>query len=96
LPYWCDRETHLVIRSGYEQLGQWTTEARTVAEDIRHVLPAPCPQRVVAIWLIANSVFQRQLGACRYRALELHTRDTIIPLTASTPRPTTYPTKVHL
>ncbi len=71
LTYWRDRETHLVIRSGSAGLGAWTQERRTIAADIRAALAPPYPQRVTAIWLIANSTFQRGIGACRYRTLDL-------------------------
>lgn len=73
LTYWRDRETHLVIRSGSAGLGAWTQERRTIAADIRAALAPPYPQRVTAIWLIANSTFQRGIGACRYRTLDLST-----------------------
>ena len=29
------------------------------------------PERVVGVWLIANSLFQRGVGACRYRDIAL-------------------------
>jgi hypothetical protein len=83
LEYWRDRETHLVIRSGHDDLGRWTAERRTIATDVRTALPPPYPQRVVAIWLIANSTFQGRLGACRYRALYLHTHDTTVSIGAA-------------
>lgn len=73
LAYWRDRETHLVIRSGRKQLGQWITEHRNIAEDTRAALAPPYPQRVVAIWLIANSAIQNRFGSCRYHTPHLHT-----------------------
>jgi hypothetical protein len=73
LAYWRDREMHLVIRTGNDRLGEWITERRTLAEDIRVALTPPYPRRVTAIWLIANSTFQRGTGTCRYRDLNLTT-----------------------
>ncbi|MEO9223169.1 MAG: DUF3047 domain-containing protein [Mycobacteriaceae bacterium] len=79
LAYWRDRETHLVIRTGNDRLGQWITERRSLADDIHYALTPPYPRRVTAIWLIANSTFQRGTGTCRYRDLTL--------TTAGDPRP---------
>lgn len=66
LDYWCDRETHWVLRSGEAALGQWHKEKRTIASDYFAALGGPLPQRIVRIWLIANSVFQRRPGAARF------------------------------
>ena len=93
LPYWRDRETHLVIRSGNEDLGQWITEARPVTADVRHALTPPYPERIVGIWLIANSTFQGGLGTCRYRDLNLHTNTATIPLATPPPDTATEPTR---
>ncbi|MFT8417295.1 MAG: DUF3047 domain-containing protein [Acetobacter sp.] len=67
LPWWCDRETHWIVKSGTKQLGQWQNEARPVASDYRKAIGGPVPDRIVAVWLIANSVFQRIGGKARFR-----------------------------
>lgn len=66
LDYWCERETHWVLRSGEAALGRWHTEKRAVASDYRAALSDPLPKRIVRIWLIANSVFQRRPGAAQF------------------------------
>ncbi|MDJ0392642.1 DUF3047 domain-containing protein [Rhodococcus sp. G-MC3] len=71
LQYWRDRETHMVIRTGTIELGEWLDERRSIVDDIRAALEPPYPQRITGIWLIANSSFQRGTGACRYRDLDL-------------------------
>ncbi|QIS21413.1 DUF3047 domain-containing protein [Nocardia terpenica] len=71
LAYWRARETHMVIRSSTTELGQWVDERRNIADDIHTALTPPYPTHVTAIWLIANSTFQRGTGTARYRALQL-------------------------
>ena len=70
LPWWCERETHWVQRSGSKRLGEWLHESRPLAEDCRRAYGA-APRRVVRLWLIANSVFQRGTGRARFRDIRL-------------------------
>jgi hypothetical protein len=67
LPWWCERETHMVLRSGRSELGQWKQERRNLYEDYQKMVGGPRPSRVVRVWLIAVSVFQRQPGTCLYQ-----------------------------
>ncbi len=69
---WRDRETHLVVRCGARQLGQWVNEERDVWRDYERAV-GPAPSGIVAVWLIAVSIFQHGEGRCEYRAIELVT-----------------------
>lgn len=71
LGWWCDRETHWVLRAGGNGLGQWHSEGRTIAADYREALGEPLPRRVARVWLIANSVFQRSAGLARFRDIRV-------------------------
>lgn len=71
LAWWKERETHWVVRSGTEQLGQWVSERRSLADDYRKAIGGELPKRIVGVWLISNSVFQRGEGKCRYRDIAL-------------------------
>lgn len=71
LPNWRGVEYHVVVRSGHSELGTWLDEKRNLFEDYRHYMGEP-PARVVRIWLIANSIFQRQQGRCDYANIVLH------------------------
>lgn len=62
LPNWDARETHWVVRSGSEGLGAWHDEARPVRADYAEAVGEP-PGRIVGVWLIAVSVFQKGRGA---------------------------------
>lgn len=66
LPWWCDRETHWVIRSDPAELGHWLNEERNLLADYRRAIGGPEPSQVVRVWLIAVSVFQRGEGKCDY------------------------------
>ena len=70
LPTWAHRETHIVIRSGEQGLGEWQPEMRNVYDDCIRALGSPAAN-VTRIWLIANSLFQRQTGDCEYRNIRL-------------------------
>lgn len=71
LPWWDKRETHMIVRSGTADLGRWLDEERPVAEDYARAIGGPLPSRIVGVWLIALSCFQRGYGACDYAKIEL-------------------------
>jgi hypothetical protein len=71
IPQWAPRETHVVVRSGPDGLGQWHAEARDVERDYREILGSE-PGRIVAVWLIAVSLFQHGEGSAEFDALALH------------------------
>jgi hypothetical protein len=74
--YWCplatwrDREYHVAIRSGREGLGVWQSEERDVFADYSTFIGPP-PSRIVRVWLIANSMFQRRTGRCTYADIRI-------------------------
>jgi len=71
IPQWTPRETHLAVRSGTAGLGEWHDERRRVRDDYRRAMGEP-PRRIVALWLIATSVFQHGSGAAEFADLSLH------------------------
>lgn len=71
LPTWEPRETHWVLRSGAAGLGQWHEEERSVLDDYRKAIGGEPPARIVRVWLIAVSVFQRQRGRCEWADISL-------------------------
>ena len=76
LPNWQGKEYHVVIRSGKEGLGEWKDERRNLFDDYKEYMGEP-PARVVRVWLIANSAFQRNKGDCKYANIVLHNKDTL-------------------
>jgi hypothetical protein len=74
LPTWKDREFHVVVRSGAQGLGQWLSEERDLHADYLRYIGEP-PRRVVRVWLIAVSIFQRKTGRALFADLRLEGRD---------------------
>ena len=71
LPNWNGIEYHVVVRSGPAGLGSWQDERRSLRADYRKYMGEP-PARIVRVWLIANSIFQRSPGDCRYTDIVIH------------------------
>jgi hypothetical protein len=71
LPWWDKRETHQVVRSGPSDLGRWIDEERPILSDYTGAIGERAPARVVGVWLIALSCFQRGFGSCDYARIAL-------------------------
>ena len=71
LPWWDQRETHWVVKSGVDELGRWVDEGRELLTDCEQALAGEPPREIVAVWLIAVSAFQGGEGRCRYRGIVL-------------------------
>jgi len=70
IPQWTPRETHLVVRSGREGLGLWQHERRNLFADYSRAIGQP-PARIVAVWLIAVSLFQHGRGEAEFADIAL-------------------------
>jgi hypothetical protein len=70
LNFWCDRETHWVVRTPSDGLGRWIDERRSLWDDTQAAYGAR-PARAVRLWLIANSIFQRNAASATVRDLTL-------------------------
>jgi len=70
LPTWKDREFHVVIRSGERELKTWLSETRNLYMDYLDYMGEP-PDRVVRVWFIANSLFQRIPGTAQFKDIRL-------------------------
>jgi len=70
LPTWKDREFHVVVRSGEGDLKKWLSEKRNLYTDYETYMGAP-PERIVRVWFIANSLFQRIPGTADFRNIQL-------------------------
>ena len=79
IPRWSRRETHLVVRSGPERLGEWIGEERRVWDDYGRAIGTQ-PANIVAVWLIAVSVFTHTDSYCEFSRIELAADNRTIPL----------------
>lgn len=66
IPTWTARETHVVIRTGLEDLGKWFNEERNLYEDYQRHIGGEMPESIVKVWLIAVALFQHGDGHCQY------------------------------
>lgn len=69
IPTWTARETHVVVRSGIQNLGQWFNEERNLYNDYQQFIGGEMPSKIVKVWLIAVSLFQHQKGLCEYKSI---------------------------
>jgi hypothetical protein len=77
LPTWKDKETHVVVRSGAADLGRWLDESRDVYTDYHRIIRGSA-RSIVRVWLIANSLFLRGRGRCRYAGIEVGREDGMV------------------
>ena len=70
LPRWKGIETHMVVRSGSHGLGTWVDERRDVHADAVRALDT-VPSRIVAVWLIGVSLFQRTVASVDFRRIAI-------------------------
>ena len=60
LPGWHLRETHIVLQSGEQGLGEWHQHSRPVLEDYKASVGGELPGRIVGAWVIGVSLFGHQ------------------------------------
>lgn len=82
IPQWAPRETHVVVRSGAAGLGAWQAESRRLHDEHARILGA-APGRIVAVWLIAVSLFQHGEGRAEFDSLVLRSAGREIALCES-------------
>jgi len=80
IPTWADRETHVVIRSGSQGLGEWFNEDRDVYQDYINAIGGAIPGNIVKVWLIAVSLFQREEGVCQYADISFLSDNRVVPV----------------
>jgi hypothetical protein len=71
LAWWDKRETHWVVRSGAAELGTWAAESRSLKADYAKAIEGVLPAKIVRVWLIANSAFQRRVGEAHFADIAL-------------------------
>jgi len=56
LYWWDERETHIVLQSGNEGLGEWYSHKRNILADYVAHVDGDVPERIVGVWFIATSL----------------------------------------
>lgn len=62
LPGWVFRETHLVARTGEDELGEWIKEEKSILADYKLAIGGELPTRVTGVWLIGVGIFKKVRG----------------------------------
>ena len=70
---WNEIETHLVQRTGRNDLGKWVSDSREVKKDYKKAIGGKAT-KVVQVWFIANTLFMRGRGKCKYSNIEFDDR----------------------
>ena len=60
LPDWQHRETHIVLQSGENGLGEWHQHSRPVLADYEDSVGGEPPKKIVGVWVIGATVFNRR------------------------------------
>jgi hypothetical protein len=80
IPTWTHRETHVVARTGLEDLGKWLSEERDVYADYAERIGGPMPEKIVRVWLIVVTIFQRTEGKCQFADISFETDRGVVPV----------------
>lgn len=80
IPWWDQRETHIVVRSGADGLGTWQHESRGVRADYAAAVGDP-PTRIVGVWLIGVSCFTHGHGHTDFADIVLRDDTTRVVVT---------------
>jgi hypothetical protein len=78
LPNWDQRETHIVLQSGQQGLGEWKSHRRSILADYTEAVGGEKPARIVAVWFIANSYFGKQPGEAYFANVRLRDGDRVV------------------
>jgi hypothetical protein len=78
LEHWRRRETHIVVRTGFAELGRWVHDERCVFADHQAAIGGPPPARVVRSWLLSGSLFQAGTARATFGRMELVDGDRVI------------------
>jgi hypothetical protein len=74
LPWWDQRETHIVLESGPEGLGEWRRYTRPIAADYDSAVGGERPKRIVGVWFISVGVFGGDTADARWANVVLKSK----------------------
>jgi hypothetical protein len=70
IPRWTPLESHMVVRSGLQDLGKWVRDERDLYADYKTHIGGSA-RSVVNIWLLGVSLFQRRSGSARFAEMQI-------------------------
>jgi hypothetical protein len=77
---WQDVETHIVLQSGYSELGKWFSHERQVKKDYESAVGGEVPSRIVGVWIIGNAVFGRQEAEAIFTNIQIVNKSEVIDI----------------
>ncbi len=87
LPWWDQRETHIVIESGERGLGEWARHTRRIAADYDRAVGGTRPRRIVGVWFISVGAFGGQKADATFANVTLRSGSRTIELFENRQRP---------
>ena len=70
IPRWTPLESHMVVRTGLADIGKWVSDERDVYADYKAHIGGTA-RKVVNVWLLGVSLFQRRSGSCRFADMQV-------------------------
>jgi hypothetical protein len=66
LPWWDQRETHIVLSGGRDGLGEWQQHTRRILDDYEKAVGGVPPTRIVGVWFISVGIFDGTTPDTKY------------------------------
>ena len=75
---WDKVETHIVVQSGQDGLGEWHQHRRNIYTDYSISVGGEMPKKIVGVWFIGNSIFGRREADAEFANISLQDGNTQI------------------
>ena len=77
---WDKVETHIVVQSGQDGLGEWHQHKRNIYSDYSTSVGGEMPKKIVGIWFIGNSLFGRRGADAEFANISVQDGNTQIKI----------------
>ena len=77
---WDKVETHIVVQSGQDGLGEWHDHKRNIYSDYSTSVGGEMPKKIVGVWFIGNSMFGRRGADAEFANISVQDGNTRIDI----------------
>ena len=77
---WDKVETHIVVQSGQDGLGEWHDHKRNIYSDYSTSVGGEMPKKIVGVWFIGNSMFGRRESDAEFANISVQDGNTRIDI----------------
>ena len=77
---WDKVETHIVVQSGQDGLGEWHEHKRNIFTDYSRSVGGEMPKKIVGVWFIGNSMFGRRDADAEFANISVQDGNTQISI----------------